>query len=118
MLIRKYGNEKCDPEVEEFLQEIVSDFLTETITASCKLAMHRKGDLLELKDVQMYLGILFFRLIGIDKKYNISIPGYGVTQKDAAVSRTKAVAKSSAAQSHASRLQEVKDARIKGKGRR
>ena len=55
-LIRKYGNEKCDPEVEEFLQDIVSDFLTDTITASCKLAMHRKGELLELKDVQMYLG--------------------------------------------------------------
>jgi transcription initiation factor TFIID subunit 12 len=55
-LIKKYGNEKCDPEVEEFLQDIVSDFLTDTITASCKLAMHRKGDLLELKDVQMYLG--------------------------------------------------------------
>ena len=57
MIVKKYGNEKCDPEVEEFLQDIVSDFLNETITASCKLAMHRKGDLLELKDVQMYLGI-------------------------------------------------------------
>jgi transcription initiation factor TFIID subunit TAF12 len=56
MLIKKYGNEKCDPEVEEFLQEIVSDFVTDAITASCKLAMHRKGELLELKDVQMYLG--------------------------------------------------------------
>lgn len=60
MLIKKYGNEKCDPEVEEFLQEIVSDFLTDAITASCKLAMHRKGELLELKDVQMYLGKISF----------------------------------------------------------
>ena len=61
------------------------------------------------------VGLLLFIL---DKKYNISIPGYGSTHKDGGLSRTKALAKTAGAQSHATRLQEVKDARFKGKGRR
>ena len=54
----------------------------------------------------------------LDKKYNISIPGYGLNIKDGSVSKNKALAKSAGAQSHAARVQEVKEARIKGKGRR
>lgn len=54
----------------------------------------------------------------LDKKYHISIPGFGGNQKEGAAAKGKALAKSAGAQSHATRLQEVKDARIRGKGRR
>jgi hypothetical protein len=61
--------------------------------------------------------LVSLRIYSLDKKYHISIPGYGMNQKEGAA-KGKALAKSAGAQSHAARLQEVKDARIRGKGRR
>ena len=53
----------------------------------------------------------------IDKKYNISLPGFGSTGggKDTALTRSRQNAKSSAAQLHASRVAEVSEARTRSK---
>lgn len=49
--------EQLDEEVEELLLQIADDFVENTVNAACLLAKHRKVTKVEVKDVQLHLGL-------------------------------------------------------------
>lgn len=59
--------ETLDPDVEEFLQEHIDDFVDSVTEFACLLAKHRKSRTVEARDFQVHL----------EKKWNIRVPGYG-----------------------------------------
>jgi histone H3/H4 len=59
-------DERLEPDVEELLMEVADEFIDSVLQQSCKIARHRKGQMLEVKDVQLHL----------ERNWNIRIPGY------------------------------------------
>eukprot|EP00012_Vannella_robusta_P007497 CAMPEP_0206206840 /NCGR_PEP_ID=MMETSP0166-20121206/15226_1 /ASSEMBLY_ACC=CAM_ASM_000260 /TAXON_ID=95228 /ORGANISM="Vannella robusta, Strain DIVA3 518/3/11/1/6" /LENGTH=129 /DNA_ID=CAMNT_0053627469 /DNA_START=134 /DNA_END=523 /DNA_ORIENTATION=- len=59
-------NEHLDPDVASFLIEMAEEFVDNVTTFACNLAQHRKGDSLEVKDLQLHL----------ERNWNIRIPGF------------------------------------------
>ncbi len=55
-------NEQLDEEVEELLLQIADDFIESTVNASCQLAKHRQATALDVTDVQMHLGMVFYTI--------------------------------------------------------
>ena len=49
--------EQLDEDVEDMLLHIADDFIEQTISASCALAKHRKAATIDVKDVQLVLGM-------------------------------------------------------------
>ena len=41
----------------QVLMQIADDFIESVVTASCKIAKHRKSSSLDVKDVQLHLGL-------------------------------------------------------------
>ncbi|KAG4107930.1 hypothetical protein H8356DRAFT_1619361 [Neocallimastix lanati (nom. inval.)] len=60
------SNERLDNDVEELIMEITQQFVKEVTEFSCKLAKHRKSNLLETKDL----------ILGLNMKHNIQVPGF------------------------------------------
>lgn len=60
-------NEQLDDDVEDLLLHIADDFIEQTVMASCALAKHRKGNSVDVKDVQLVL----------ERNWNMWIPGFG-----------------------------------------
>eukprot|EP00656_Telonema_subtile_P029227 TRINITY_DN32399_c0_g1_i2.p2 TRINITY_DN32399_c0_g1~~TRINITY_DN32399_c0_g1_i2.p2 ORF type:complete len:158 (-),score=28.10 TRINITY_DN32399_c0_g1_i2:226-699(-) len=55
------------PEVAEVLCELAADFVENAAAFGCRLAKHRKSKVLEVRDLQAYLG----------RNWDIRIPGFG-----------------------------------------
>lgn len=63
-------SEQLDEEVEEILLQIADDFIDDSINAACAYAKHRKGNKVEVRDLQLHL----------ERKYNMWIPGFGTDE--------------------------------------
>ncbi|KAG8214055.1 transcription initiation factor TFIID subunit A-domain-containing protein [Butyriboletus roseoflavus] len=59
-------NVRIEPEVEDLLLQIADEFIDSVSNFSCRLAKHRGGDTLEVKDLQLHL----------ERNHNIRIPGF------------------------------------------
>lgn len=59
--------EQLDEDVEEVLMQIADDFIENVVTASCKIAKHRKSNSLDIKDVQLHL----------ERSWGMWVPGFG-----------------------------------------
>jgi transcription initiation factor TFIID subunit 12 len=59
-------DERLEPDVEELLMEVADEVIDSVLQQSCKIARHRRGQMLEVRDVQLHL----------ERNWNIRIPGY------------------------------------------
>lgn len=51
-------NEQLEEDVEDLMLQISDDFVDEVVRAACTFAKHRKSNIVETKDVQLYLGTI------------------------------------------------------------
>uniref|UniRef100_A0ABD2WRN6 Transcription initiation factor TFIID subunit 12 n=1 Tax=Trichogramma kaykai TaxID=54128 RepID=A0ABD2WRN6_9HYME len=89
-------SEQLDEEVEEMLLQLADDFVETTISAACLLAKHRHANTVEVKDVQLHLGIetdiyiiiekdvnshdKLKQILFTEKNWNMWIPGFGTDE--------------------------------------
>eukprot|EP00088_Acartia_fossae_P024284 TRINITY_DN25249_c0_g1_i1.p1 TRINITY_DN25249_c0_g1~~TRINITY_DN25249_c0_g1_i1.p1 ORF type:complete len:174 (+),score=41.09 TRINITY_DN25249_c0_g1_i1:31-522(+) len=86
-------SEQLDEEVEDVLLQIADDFIEQTVSHACALAKHRKGNTIELKDVQLVL----------ERNWNMWIPGFGAQE-------LRPYKRSAASEAHRQRLAVIKKA--------
>lgn len=71
-------NVKIEPEVEDLLLDIADEFIDSVTNFGCRLAKHRGGDALEVRDLQLHL----------ERNHNIRIPGFSSDVTPIALSQT------------------------------
>jgi len=105
-------NVKIEPEVEDLLLSIADEFIDSVTNFGCRLAKHRGGDTLEVRDLQLHL----------ERNHNIRIPGFAseetrisLSQSSVAPAVPAAAAKKSAQGTHMTlrshRLNQVQQAK-------
>ncbi|KAG6813439.1 hypothetical protein H0H92_011136 [Tricholoma furcatifolium] len=71
-------NVKIEPEVEDLLLSIADEFIDSVTNFACRLAKHRGGDSLEVKDLQLHL----------ERNHNIRIPGFALDETRISLSQS------------------------------
>lgn len=85
-----------DEDVEDLLMQMTDDFIESVVTASCKLARHRKSTTLETKDLNLHL----------ERAWNMVIPGY--SSEEPAQQQQQQHRKSVATEAHKQRVNLIK----------
>jgi transcription initiation factor TFIID subunit 12 len=71
-------NVKIESEVEDLLLNVADEFIDSVTNFACRLARHRGGDTLEVRDLQLHL----------ERNHNIRIPGFASDETRIALSQT------------------------------
>ncbi|KAI5123897.1 hypothetical protein M0805_005713 [Coniferiporia weirii] len=71
-------NVKIEPEVEDLLLDIADEFVDSVTNFGCRLAKHRGGDSLEVRDLQLHL----------ERNHNIRIPGFASDETRISISQS------------------------------
>lgn len=70
-------NVRIEPEVEDLLLDIADEFIDSVTNFGCRLAKHRGGDTLEVRDLQLHL----------ERNHNIRIPGFASDETRLSISQ-------------------------------
>ncbi|KAL5528187.1 hypothetical protein ACEPAF_7323 [Sanghuangporus sanghuang] len=71
-------NVKIEPDVEDLLLDIADEFIDSVTNFGCRLAKHRGGDTLEVRDLQLHL----------ERNHNIRIPGFASDETRISISQS------------------------------
>ncbi|KLO14257.1 hypothetical protein SCHPADRAFT_851278 [Schizopora paradoxa] len=71
-------NVKIEPDVEDLLLDIADEFIDSVTNFACRLAKHRGGDSLEVRDLQLHL----------ERNHNIRVPGFASDETRISMSQT------------------------------
>ncbi|RKP13680.1 transcription initiation factor TFIID subunit A-domain-containing protein, partial [Piptocephalis cylindrospora] len=61
---------RLEPAVEDLFLEVADEFIESVSHMACRLAKHRRGDTLEVRDVQMHL----------ERHWNLRVPGFAADE--------------------------------------
>ena len=64
------GGNMMDGDVEDLLIDLADEFVTQVTSFACKLAKHRKVDLIDMRDMQLNL----------ERNWGIRVPGYNLDE--------------------------------------
>ncbi|KAG6850635.1 hypothetical protein H0H93_010827 [Arthromyces matolae] len=89
-------NVKIEPEVEDLLLSIADEFIDSVTNFACRLAKHRGGDSLDVKDLQLHLGLPIRTIqileksliVFLERNHNIRIPGFASDETRISLSQT------------------------------
>lgn len=69
-------NEQLEEDVEDLMLQLSDEFVDELVKAACVFAKHRKSNIVEVKDVQLYLGKYIYHILSSNNALVMYWPSY------------------------------------------